>query len=98
MSISKRRRLGVLLIAISAAATGLFIVVDYAHGITHGGSHTVQVQTTNIIDIPFGEYHTDFIITDTPLGIYDMIPIGLCGLIGLACLVWPTRKRPVLKK
>jgi hypothetical protein len=85
MSISTRRKIGILLVAISVVATVVFQVIVFFHTDWHydgsgssGNAHWFAMTGTSRIS-----------------GFY-MIPMILCGAIGAFCLLWPSRKPPKL--
>jgi MFS family permease len=82
MSISRRRRLGLVLAFISASA---FIVAQifYSHARVVGSGSSDNVFWTDVE-------------VDNDLGWRFFLPVIMCGAVGLLCFVWPTRKPPKL--
>lgn len=87
MSVSTRRKFGILLVAISVAALMAFLVVGIFRGTWHyEGSGSS------------GDGHwMDFSVESGASGYY-LVPIVLCGAIGAFCLLWPARKPPKLNQ
>jgi len=85
MSISTRRKLGMLLLAISALAVLAFL----AFGIFHGRWQYVGGGASG---------DSCWLAFSGELGLskYYLIPISLCGVVGLLCLVWSSPKPPKL--
>jgi hypothetical protein len=87
MSVSARQRFGTLLIAISMVALGVFLEAGIRDGHWHyDGS---------------GALGKGFWMTfsgESGVSGYYLIPIFLCGAIGVFCLAWPTRKPPKLNQ
>lgn len=82
MTISKRTKIGFLLVIISVIAFVAFMVVDL-------------FSVTNWHYAGGGDGNIAF-VGESNVGGYYLIPILLCGLIGVICLVWPSRKPPKL--
>jgi hypothetical protein len=87
MRISTRIKFGAWLVAISMAA----LVAFFAIGISRGAWHYVGSGSTGN-----GEW-IDF-SGKLGLGGYCLVPISLCGAVGMVCLLWPSRKPPVLNR
>ena len=93
MSISKRRRLGALLIAFAVLGGIVYFVADVSYGLTHGHPHFGEVQTSRTL---FGTATSQVITLDASISGYYLIPIILCGTLGILYLAWPARKPPKL--
>ena len=92
MTGSTRRKVGLSLIAISGLVFIGTLTADFIRGQARldgdgGGSAGAGALWSD------RSYAMDFQISDT-----CFILIILCGLTGLICLAWPTRKPPKLKK
>lgn len=87
MSVSTRRKLGILLIAISAIAMIVFFVVGVIRGHWRfdgsGSSGNAQ----------WAAYSGELGVSG-----YYLIPIFLCGAIGAFCLIRRSRKPPKLNQ
>ena len=83
MSISTRRKFGVLVVAVAVAAALAFLVV----GIFRGTWHYVGSGSSG---------NGQWIAFSGELGVseYYFIPILLCVAVGAFCLLWPARKPP----
>jgi hypothetical protein len=85
MSISTRRKVGILLVAVSVAAQVAFLVVGIFRGAwRHDGSGSS------------GNVHWMLYSVELNVSAYYLIPIFLCGAIGGICLLWPSRRPPKL--
>ena len=85
MSISTRRKFGILLIAIAAVAMIAFLVVGIIRGQWHyDGSSSWGIGQSVTISSELG------------ISGYFLIPILLFGVAGAFCLAWPSRKPPKL--
>jgi hypothetical protein len=89
MSISTRRKFGILLVAISVAALVAFFIVgifcvrgtgDYVAGGSIGNTHWAVYSGSGKSEVSG----------------YYLIPAFLSGAIGVICLAWPSRKPPKL--
>ena len=84
MSVATRHRLGWILVAISVVA-GLVVPLL--------GGAPVQERTFGEREMTRGPLH--IIVTPTVtwvLSLHFSVPILLCGIAGLLCLLWPTRR------
>jgi hypothetical protein len=95
MSISKRRRLGLLLTVIAVLAGIVYLVDDVSYGLTNGHPQFGPVQTSRTL---FGTATSQSVMLDASISGYYLIPIILCGAVGLFYLAWPSRKPPKLTK
>jgi len=86
MSILIRRKLGILLVAISVVALVALLVV----GVLRGDLHYDGSGSSGIAQ--WSAYSGEL-----KLNGYYLIPI-LCGAIGIVCLAWPSRKPPKLNQ
>jgi hypothetical protein len=87
MSISTRRKYGIVFVAISAVALVVFLTVDFLYGDWHfegGGSSGSSLWACYSVHSGVSEYY--------------FIPILLCGAVGAFCLLWPARKPPKLNQ
>jgi len=75
-----------MMVAIAAMGMIAFYVVGLVHAQWHyvGGESSNSGQSIAFV----GESHVNG---------YYLIPIFLCGTIGVICLVWPGRKPPKLR-
>jgi hypothetical protein len=82
MSISSRRRLGLLLVC-SAIVAWIIALIFFSHSRVIGSGSSGNAS---------------WIATETKidLGWYFSVPVILCGAIGVFCLAWPTPKPPKL--
>lgn len=82
----KRRKLGRSLIVISVFALIAFIVVTFVRGQWHyEGGDSSGIAVSNVYSIELG------------VSGYYLIPILLCGALGLLLLAWPSQKPPKLR-
>jgi len=85
MNILTRRKVGVLLVAISAVAMVVFLLVGMLRGDwRYNGSGSSD-------NAPWADYSVKLGVND-----YFFIPIILCGMVGAFCLLWPSPKPPKL--
>lgn len=86
MSVAIRHRLGWILLAISLTAAFAIPLLSGA---------PIQERTFGEREVTVGP--TTIILTPTVTWMFTLqfsIPILLCGIAGLLCLVWPTRRTP----
>jgi len=83
--ISKRQKVGVLLLGIAMVAWVIFVAVEFFNADWHyfGGASTDGARV-----IAFS--------AKSKVSQYFLVPIFLCGTTGVACLAWPSRKPPRL--
>lgn len=93
MSISRRQRFGALLVAISVLAAIAYVVADVNYALAHGHARIEGFQTSQDGTATSFAVHVDSSISECYL-----IPIILCGAVGLLFLAWPYRKPPMLQK
>ena len=85
MTISTRRKIGILLAIISVIALVAFMVVGLFRTDWHYDGGGVS-----------GDAQGMAFSGECEISGYYFIPIFLCGVIGLICLLWPSRKPPKL--
>jgi len=85
MTIPKRTKVGCLLVIISVIAFVAFMVFSALHTDWHYDGGGVS-----------GSSDWVAFSGESSVSGYYLIPILLCGLIGVVCLVWPSRKPPKL--
>jgi len=87
MSVPARQKFGVLLLAISVASFFAFLVVGVFRGDWHFDGSGSSGNGS------WAAYSGELKISD-----YYLIPIFLCGLLGVFFLVWRSRKPPKLNQ
>jgi hypothetical protein len=81
----KRQRLGIVMAVISLVAMATFVLADLFRGQWHfeGAGATA--------DAAWAEYSVRGGVNG-----YYLVPMVLCGVIGVACCLWPAQKPPKL--
>jgi ABC-type branched-subunit amino acid transport system permease subunit len=84
-----RLKIGWLFIALSALSFVVFWIVSVDESITQGHTRIIGSGSS-------GGVHWVAMESDSKTNMYYVIPIILCGAIGILCLAWPHRKPPKL--
>lgn len=82
-----RLKLGFTLLAIGGVGFAGIFAADLIWGDPH--SVTIANGSTGNVLWAASEFKVNSVVSQ-----YYLIPFVLCGLAGMVCLLWPTRKKP----
>jgi hypothetical protein len=89
MRIATRFKIGFLLVIVSAISFVVFWVVSVDESMTQGHTRIIGSGSS-------GGAQWVAMESDSKINSHYLIPIILCGVIGILCLAWPGRKPPKL--